>query len=145
MDIDNHRQKSPVCMSTWRAQRVNARETLSFILIIFMFNANNIRVSWPRHSNPRHQIVRSNEIWSHVWFSFYRCTSLIMTWSNDLIHLLTICCRKSYLGATSPLQYFCSIAIISLRCRKLTRVLMIDVNPSFDPSFPANWLKSIFF
>ena len=35
-------------------------------------------------------------------------------------------------------QFFCNFAIISLRCRKQTRVLMIDVNPSFDPSFPGH-------
>ena len=54
-----------------------------------MFNANNISVSWPRDSDSRRQIVRSDEILSHIWFSFYDRTlsnvqRQLSTWSNAL-------------------------------------------------------------
>ena len=54
-----------------------------------MFNANNISVSWPRDSDSRRQIVRSDEILSHIWFSFYYRTlsnvqRQLSTWSNAL-------------------------------------------------------------
>lgn len=54
-----------------------------------MFNANNISVSWPRDSDSRRQIVRSDELLSHIWFSFYHRTlsdvpGQLSTWSNAL-------------------------------------------------------------